>query len=145
MNRTYLSGSKKRKLADEKKERENAVLSKVPKINQMFASAPSTSTSTSSAVNDSVIENRSSEIDLAESHTDSIVENDKYEDLIANMSASTSVGDDLNTSLVDVSSDPGLWSIPEDTKSLQKNWLMKGKIHFRRYSHFDSKSFFVVF
>lgn len=58
MQRTYLSDAKKRKMKEDKKDGENALLSKAPKINQLFVSSPSTSTNSNTNIVTKIVAER---------------------------------------------------------------------------------------
>lgn len=139
MQRNYLSGARKRKLAKDKKSKESAALLKVPKIDGLFSlsATPSTSHGTS---NDNVIDEEpttGSEIELHSSHTDAqigIAETDgnvdfdnvsEPEDVSA---ASTSTTFESESTVFEqFPTDVGLWNIETKIISLQKYWLEKGR------------------
>lgn len=130
MKRIYLSGSQKRKAAEDKKARETAALRKIPKINELFSTVPSSSTSTST-LSESVIETtRDSEKDISTSHADfeSIAETaeDEGEHFESNVSASTSLVGESSSAFRQFPTDVALWNIQTELTSLQKYFAEKG-------------------
>lgn len=167
MNRKYSSGAQKRKLAEEKKEKEKQNLAKFPKIRDLFSAVPSTSSaSTSSASTSSSLENTGNipteieenaetvvctpEIQEIESETDT-------ENIISEIVVNTEAADcdesetggydtvptsHSSAAVINFSTDPGLWNVKSDISMLQRYWIDKGK-----YAGFGNErnEFLIVF
>lgn len=130
MQRTYLSGAQKRKLAAEKEAKERDALTKTAKISQFFNVIPSASatTSASSSNAESIeadkAESSDCEIDLA-SHEGETIELVNIDANIANVSASSSHVHEEES--MHFSTDVGLWNVETDISSLQNYWIDKGR------------------
>lgn len=118
MSRSYLSGAKKRKLAADKKIRDDNELGKTRKINELFSavSLASDSCSTPKAKTDEP------QSDAQENTSCESVR----ETNILNVSPSTSV-QGVEQFPVEFSSDVGLWNIEGDKLTLQNFWIGKGR------------------
>lgn len=113
MNRKYMSGAEKRKLATKKQEKENEVIKKVPKINELFSVIGSTSTSQSSAT-----ESVNDEIELP--HDENVME------CIESMEIEAETIDIGRT--FEFPADAALWNIEDNITSLQNYWIRKGNV-----------------
>lgn len=143
MQRTYLSGAQKRKLAAEKEAKKRDALTKTAKINQFFNVIPSTTTSATSSNTENIevdkAESSDCEVDLAShDHEDETIELVNIDANIANVSASSSHEDEFRSESMHFSTDVGLWNVDTDISSLQNYWIDKGRKD-QRYAIFSWK------
>lgn len=110
MSRKYLSGAEKRKLAAEKKAKEDAAISKVPRINALFAAVSSASTSDSSTTE------RVEEIDSPATQEQNVIESMEVE----HETMEIAIGP------MEFSIDTALWDVSKNITSLQNYWISKG-------------------
>lgn len=126
MHRKFLSGAQKRKQVEEKKARETANLTKIPKINQVFSAVPSTSCSTSTSISndadDEVVREVDSAINVAASDVEH-VGSDQFIDLDANADIVNVSAEEEFTQFPE---DVALWNVEADITLLQKYWIEKG-------------------
>lgn len=130
--RNYISGAQKRKLASEKKQKNEEELKKIPKITAMFSAEPSTST----AITESQNEMTTEEIETQKSCDDLGESIGEIGGDISSMNLS--VDDDLDERLSNVSvasfdhttyrypTDVALWDISTDSANLQRYWSKLG-------------------
>lgn len=117
MNRKYLSGAEKRKLAADKKSKENELMEKVPKIDDLFSVGESTSTSRSN-VTESVNENINDEIHSPAIHEENVIDSMEIDNETIEVSSGTT----------EFSNDAALWDISKNITSQQDYWISKGTI-----------------
>lgn len=124
MNRKQKSGAEKRKIAAEKKAKEEATKSKIPKINTLFNPLPSTS-SASEQIDELT---NASDCEIASTAT-----SDCEIDLPGTQEADEididlEDGSELVSESLEFSSDAGLWEMSaNEITSLQKYWIGKGE------------------
>lgn len=149
MKRNYLSGAQKRKAAKDRKKRDESILKKIPRIENIIGSAgastanapssSSTSTSTSSErdqeQHNAIIDTESGETEENRSLSDSqseyqnIGDQNQYE---VDASGSDSAFSD---SLLPFPADAALWNMESDSLRLQSFWAKDGSC---LDSHFNS-------
>lgn len=145
MKRTYMSGAQKRKLAAEKKDKDDKLKKKMPKINTLFGASTSTSTidSIDSTSSSSAITNEEENINEkieTESETNLLAMNenvDETSEYMENVSDSSAAHENIietletENELIEFPTDAGLWDITNDVISLQNYWIKNGKWRMR--------------
>lgn len=136
MKRVFQSGATKRKITKEKKAREQAELTKIPKINELFRAVPSTSgrqiDSESSCSNSNAENALDCDIDVSASHDEGIEkavdsESRSILDDALEVDDHSDNEDEIDGKFEEFSTDPGLWNVENDIKLLQRYWLLKGR------------------
>lgn len=139
MQRSYLSGAQKRKIAEEKRAKKAAAIEKLPKIDSHFHVKPSTSASASAPTLSHTEDDENIEKE-SESSSNALVDIETGE--------LAGIRDGIDLSAIDVpdnsdetnllaadasdnhnsefSTDAALWNIPADISSLQIYWITKG-------------------
>lgn len=157
MNRKCLSGAQKRRLAEEKKDKEEKNLSKFPKIRDLFSVLPSTSSASTSSslentenITSEIEENAESVVCTPEFHeieSETDTENITSEidgNIEAVVCAPAIQGIESETGGYDSvpSADPCLWNVQSDKSMLQNYWIARGK-----YDGFENEEneFLIVF
>lgn len=135
--RNYLSGAKKRKLAEDKKQKEEETMKKIPKITQMFSVAgPSSAIAGPSSVIVESETERPEETDdenigsmnIVAENISSVNLNDEeefFEELMLN--ASTSSFTIENPPEFRFPTDVALWDVHTELPNLQRYWSKQGR------------------
>lgn len=147
MEKKCLSGAQKRKLAEEKKQKNDALLKKIPKLTQLFSATVQISSNNTENNESETDTNENSDINIENDNeqVDEIQrvrneenqcdenEEDRDSSLSSNVSASSSINNssDLSETVAPFSSDAGLWDVHHDISVLQRYWIKQGKYDIR--------------
>lgn len=133
-SRKYLSGAQKRKLSEEKKEKREEQLKKIPKINTLFSvPGPSTSRSESESEEQEICESLDKSIGEISGETASLnlsIDDDgNSEDQFSNVSATSFACEieQFSQTPFRFSTDVALWNIDADLLALQRYWARLGE------------------
>lgn len=162
MHRKFASGAQKRKVAAEKKQKQDEALKKVPKINEMFSVVGSSSNITesqsktqenvteddceinadSAAATEKDAENENMEDESGVTREDDETmdfsdEDIAFDEFASNVSASSHFRgiESRNSSQPELlfSTDVALWDIQGEISSLQRYWTKSGRVFFSLY------------
>lgn len=136
-NRNYLSGAQKRKVAEEKRQKLDKQLKKIPKITQMFSVAgagPSTVESSTITTESDIEMNRSEHLEeiideTCNEYVDLSIDDDNLDEPFLNIPASSSAHESEQISLPQFQFpiDVALWDIHNELPALQRYWAKLGK------------------
>lgn len=135
--RTYISGALKRKISDEKKEKLEKQLRKIPKIDTLFSVAgPSSArneieSETEGLKTSDVSEETMVEISDEAASPNLSIDDENYDEMFSNVSASSFAIEIENFSEPQFRfpTDVALWKIDSDLPDLQRYWARLGE-HF---------------
>lgn len=132
--KNYRSGAQKRKIAQEKKQKEEDALKKVPKITQMFANKPSTSASAINSIDQSEIGSSTQSLDEIADHVESINLSDHDTESESSLSIATEHQSSEDPFVFP--NDVALWDLQTNLSLLQKYWSKLGTLEFVLWREF---------